>query len=169
MLYDVLLRFLMFPVALVGDIKSAFHQILVYEKDRDSMRFLQVEDVTNEEHVLKEYRFTEVIFESCPSPYLLKCNIVKAPQEVRRRRTSSCPKCLYPNMYCDDLVSGAADCTQAIELKDKITEIMRKGGFQLHKWKTNYVDVRKHIEENSDEKNSTTVTYAKESLGIKYS
>ena len=70
-------------------------------------------------------------------------------------------------MFCDDLVSGAADCTQATELKDKITEIMGKEGFQLHKWKTNHMEVRKHIEENSDKKDSTTVTYAKDSLVTK--
>ena len=54
MLHDVLLRFRMFPVALVGDIKSAFHQILVDEKDRDSMRFLWVENVADEKPVVKE-------------------------------------------------------------------------------------------------------------------
>eukprot|EP00795_Rhopilema_esculentum_P004207 gene4207-20394_t len=35
------------------------------------------------------------------------------------------------------------------------------------RWKTNHVEVRKHIEEKSDQKDSTTVTYAKESLGTK--
>ena len=70
-------------------------------------------------------------------------------------------------MYCDDLVSGAANSTQAIELKDKITEIMQEGGFQLHKWKTNNVEVREHIKEQSDQKDSTAMTYAKESLGTK--
>ncbi|XP_065058471.1 uncharacterized protein LOC135686212 [Rhopilema esculentum] len=166
MLHDVLLRFRMFPVALVGDIKSAFHQILVDEKDRDSMRFLWVEDVTNEKPVVKEYRFTRVIFGSGPSPYLLNATLQRHLKKYEEEEPAVVQNVL-PNMYCDDFVSGAADSTQAIELKDKITEIMRKGGFQLHKWKTNHVEVRKHIEEKSDQKDSTTVTYAKESLGTK--
>ena len=76
MLHDVLLRFRMFPVALVGDIKSPFHQILVDEKDRDSMRFPWVENVADEKHVVEECRFTRVIFGSGQSTYLLMqhCN-----------------------------------------------------------------------------------------------
>ena len=67
-------------------------------------------------------------------------------------------------MYCDDLVSGAASTTQAIELKYKMTDIMKEGGFQLHKSKTNNVEVIEHIKEQSDHKDSTATTYAKEAL-----
>ena len=54
-----------------------------------------------------------------------------------------------------------------VRVKEKITEIMQEGGFQLHKWKTNNVEVREHIKEQSDQKDSTAMTYAKESLGTK--
>ena len=166
MLHDVLLRFRMFPVALVGDIKSAFHQILVDEKDRDSMRFLWVENVADEKPVVKEYRFTRVIFGSGPSPYLLNATLQRHLKRYEEQEPAVVQNVL-PNMYCDDLVSGAANSTQAIELKDKITEIMQEGGFQLHKWKTNNLEVREHIMEQSDQKDSTAMTYAKESLGTK--
>ena len=54
-----------------------------------------------------------------------------------------------------------------VRVKEKITEIMQEGGFQLHKWKTNNVEVREHIKEQSDQKDSTAMTYAKEGLGTK--
>eukprot|EP00795_Rhopilema_esculentum_P011071 gene11071-19932_t len=128
-----------------------------------NMKWGNAGDPVAEETTL-EYRFTRVIFGSGPSPYLLNATLQRHLKKYEEEEPAVVQNVL-PNMYCDDLVSGAADSTQAIELKDKITEIMRKGGFQLHKWKTNHVEVRKHIEEKSDQKYSTTVTYAKESLG----
>ena len=127
------------------------------EKDRDSMRFLVV---------VKEYRFSRVIFGSGPSPYLLNATLRRHLKRYEEQEPAVVQNVL-PNMYCDDLVSGAANSTQAIELKDKITEIMQEGGFQLHMWKTNNLEVREHIKEQSDQKDSTAMTYAKESLGTK--
>ena len=97
MLHDVLLRFRMFPVALVGDIKGAFHQILVDEKDRDSMRFLWVENVTDEKPVVKEYRFTRVIFGSGPNPYLLNATLQRHLKKYEEQEPAVVRKIL-PNM-----------------------------------------------------------------------
>ena len=43
MLIDVMLRHKMYPVALVGDVWKAFHEIEVAVEDRDCLRFLWVE------------------------------------------------------------------------------------------------------------------------------
>eukprot|EP00795_Rhopilema_esculentum_P004212 gene4212-20399_t len=134
-------------------------------QDEDSIRPSQLRDRFERNVALNEW-FTRVIFGSGPSPYLLNATLQRHLKKYEEEEPAVVRNVL-PNMYCDDLVSGTADSTQAIELKDKITEIMRKGGFQLHKWKTNHVEVRKHIEEKSYQKDSTTVTYAKESLGTK--
>ena len=47
LLFDVLVRFRMLPVALVGDVQKAFHQVEVCEKDHDCFHFLWVEDRTD--------------------------------------------------------------------------------------------------------------------------
>ena len=47
MLFDIVLRYRMYPVALVGDVQKAFHQIEVAVEDRDCLRFLWVEDPKN--------------------------------------------------------------------------------------------------------------------------
>ena len=43
LLYDVLLRFRIFPIAITGDIARAFLNISIAEHDRDSLRFLWLE------------------------------------------------------------------------------------------------------------------------------
>ena len=100
------------------------------EKDRDSIRFLWVENAADEKPVVKEYRFTRVIFGSGPSPYLLNATLRRHLKRYEEQEPAVVQNVL-PNMYCDDLVRGAANSTQAIELKDKITGIMQEGGFQV--------------------------------------
>ena len=40
LLFDVLMRFRMLPIALVGNVQKVFHQVEVCERDRDCLRFL---------------------------------------------------------------------------------------------------------------------------------
>ena len=44
MLFDILLRFRTYPVALTGDIERAFLMICIAEEDRDALRFLWLQD-----------------------------------------------------------------------------------------------------------------------------
>ena len=61
LLFEVLLLFGVKPIALVGNVKKAFHQIEVAEKDRNCLRFLWTKDPASEPLEIKEYRFTRVI------------------------------------------------------------------------------------------------------------
>ena len=77
LLFDVLMRFRMLPIALVGDVQKAFYQLEVCERDRDCLRFLWVEDPTDMQLKIQELRFTRVIFGSGPSPFLLNGTLQK--------------------------------------------------------------------------------------------
>eukprot|EP00794_Sanderia_malayensis_P005776 gene5776-biopygen4690 len=74
-LYDNLIRFRMYPVALLGDIQQAFLQIKVDKEDRDAMRFLWPTDLPEENAKIQELRLTRAIFGSAPSPFLLGATI----------------------------------------------------------------------------------------------
>ena len=69
LLFDVLMRFRMLPVALVGDVQKTFHQTEVCERDRDCLRFLWVDDPTDLQLKVQELRFTRVISGSGTSPF----------------------------------------------------------------------------------------------------
>ena len=61
------------PVTLTGDMKQAFLQIRIREKDRNVLKFhwtknMQLEDI-------KIYRFTRAIFGLWESPFLLNGNV----------------------------------------------------------------------------------------------
>ena len=59
-IYDVLLRFRVHKVALIGDIEKAFLNVSVHPRDRDYLRFLWIDDVTSSRPKLQVYRFARV-------------------------------------------------------------------------------------------------------------
>lgn len=50
----------------------------------------------------------------------------------------------------DDIVSGAKTKAKVMKLKKDLTELLAKGGFQLHKWNTNIVTSDKDTIDQSD-------------------
>ena len=49
-------------MALVGDIEKAFHMLRISDQDKDSLRFLWVNDPYSEDPELLVFRFLRVIF-----------------------------------------------------------------------------------------------------------
>ena len=69
------------PIALTGDIKKAFLQIVVYENHRDLLRCLCFKNLFNcEPTEIQAYRFTRLIFEASSSPFLLNATVRKHAQ-----------------------------------------------------------------------------------------
>ena len=66
---DILIRFWMYKVSLTSDIEQAF--LNVNEEERDYLRFLWVENLSEENLRIIQYRFTRVVFGMCSSQLLL--------------------------------------------------------------------------------------------------
>ena len=75
LLFDILVRFRILRVALVADIEKAFLNVEVDEGDRDSLRFLWVDDVASDSPNLVVYRFCRVVFGLNSSPFLLNATL----------------------------------------------------------------------------------------------
>lgn len=115
LLFEILVRFRENRVALVGDIEKAFLNIAVDAKDRDSLRFLWVEDVRDNNLSIVVYRFCRVVFGLNASPFLLNGTIrhhldtfaLKDPDFVKR---------MVEGFYVDDLVTGERIAGKAFTL-----------------------------------------------------
>ena len=57
LLFNMLLRFRVFPVAIIGDIEKAYLQISVAEKHRDFLRCVWYKDVFNKNPEILKFRF----------------------------------------------------------------------------------------------------------------
>ena len=73
--FDILLRFRSYRVALTADIEKAFLMISVNQRDRDALRFLWVDNVQQREPKIITLRFTRVVFGVSSSPFLLNATI----------------------------------------------------------------------------------------------
>ena len=106
-LYDVLVRFREKRIAIVGDIEKAFLNVEIAKKDRDSLRFLWVDDINSKEIKPVEYRFCRVVFGVNCSPFLLNATVQyhldtfaeEDPQFVESMKRS---------LYVDDWVGAIA-------------------------------------------------------------
>ena len=170
LLFDILVRFRENKIALVGDIEKAFLNVAVDPEDRDSLRFLWVEDVRDSNLSVVVYRFCRVVFGLNASPFLLNGTIRHHlatyaevdPEFVKR---------MIEGFYVDDLVTGERTVDKTFTLYKNARERMSKGGFTLRKWKTNDPGLREMI--STCESNKTTrevgrlgdeETYAKSKL-----
>ena len=169
LLFDILLRFREQRVAIVADIERAFLNIEVHKKDRDSLRFLWVDDVLRNNLNLVVYRFCRVVFGVNSSPFLLNATLRHHISKYAIHDKNFADK-LLRSFYVDDLATGEASTEDAYLLYTKAKERMNEGGFKLRKWRTNDSKLRAQIEEKvADLENDTSEaeeqTYAKEILG----
>ena len=167
LLFQILVRFRENRVALVGDIEKAFLNIAVDEKDRDSLRFLWVEDVRDNNLSIVVCRFCRVVFGLNASPFLLNGTIrhhldtfvLMDPDFVKR---------MVEGFYVDDLVTGERTAGNAFTLFKKARDRMAKGGFNLRKWKTNDPELREKISSSETSREVGRLedeeTYAKSKL-----
>ena len=60
-IFNLLLRFWVHRVALIADIEKAFLMVSVAKDDRNSLRFLWIDDVSRENPEVVTFRFTRVV------------------------------------------------------------------------------------------------------------
>ena len=148
------------PVALCGDMKKAFLQVHVREKDRDVLRFHWIKN--QDQNQIVTYRFTRSIWGLNQSPFILGGTVEEHltlyenihPEVVSEIRNS---------LYVDDMISGGFNETEVRTLKQLAIKIFAEAKFTLHKWHSNISSLESDI--NCD--NEQSQTYAKSQLGVK--
>ena len=74
-LFDTLVKFRCYPIALTADIEKAFLQIEIKPEDRDKLRFLWMDNPFNETDKLLHLRFCRLVFGLKSSPAILGATI----------------------------------------------------------------------------------------------
>ena len=169
LIFDLLVRFRSYKVALTADLEKAFLMVSVEEADRDVLRFLWVKDLKREPPEFKIYRFTRVIFGVSSSPFLLNATIrfhlekyLKTNEEQVRR--------LLCSTYVDDIIAGGETEEEAFELYAQSKQIFREGGFNLRKFLTNSRQLQERINLKETQYTSSSSqdepTYSETTLGM---
>ena len=143
-LLRIILRFRRHNVPLVGDVAKMYLNIGIEEKDRDFLRFLWRDCDPKKE--VQAYRMTKVTFGIRDSAHLATQALLRQAEKHR---------ILYPDVYdvctedrwMDDVATGADSADDALNLVQRISEVMRPASFNFRKWMSSNADVISRVPE----------------------
>ena len=163
LIYDILLRFRSYAVALTADIEKAFLQISIDDTDRNYLRFLWFEDVFSNEPRIVRNRFARVIFGVTSSPFLLNGTVRKHAKSYEYGEEFIAA--VINSFFVDDYTGGEADFEKALILYRKLKVRFLEGQFHLRKWRTNNTKLR-HILNDNESQCENNETSPQKILGI---
>ena len=143
---NILLRFRWFKVPIISDIEKAFHMIRVDERDRDSLRFLWIDDINSTDPRLVFLRFCRVVFGLNCSPFLLGGTLHHHITNFEFDDPKFAEE-LLKSIYVDDLINGGENQQRALKVYELSKACLEKGGFNLRKWRTSDPELQSLIDE----------------------
>lgn len=143
-LRDTLLRWRMHKTCFIADIIKMYRQIRVRREDVDYQRIVWR---FRPEDPVKDYRLLTVTFGTACAPYLaIKTLKQIAKDEGQDEKFSRAIEIINHDFYVDDCLSGSHDEDTAIEVQRELTEVLKRGGFELQKWCSNSEKFMNEIE-----------------------
>ena len=133
-LFSVLLQFRAYKIALIADIEKAFFMIGVTDTDRDALKFLWVDDQTENFPQIKEKRFTRVSFGVISSTRHLEKTRNHHLKKYRNQLPEVIKK-IENSLYVDDLSTGADEPKSVIELYETGKSVICKSQHEFEEMK----------------------------------
>ncbi|XP_055632493.1 uncharacterized protein LOC129772974 [Toxorhynchites rutilus septentrionalis] len=150
-LLSVLIQFREFRVAVCGDIREMFHQIMIRREDQYFQLFFWKENEDNDPPDV--YIMKVMTFGACCSPataqYVININAKRFEHE--------CPQAvnaIVKNHYVDDMLACVEKNEDAVKLVQDVKRIHAAGGFEMRNWLSNSLAVLASVQEEvTNEKN----------------
>ncbi|XP_065092079.1 uncharacterized protein LOC135712910 [Ochlerotatus camptorhynchus] len=130
-LYNLLMNFRLYPVVLTADLTKMFLQVKVTEEDSERIRILWQEFG----QPMAEYGLNTVTFGMSCAPFLATRTLNQLGEDEGTEFPLA--KEAIKDFYVDDLLTGAATREEAKQKRQQITEMMKRGGFEIRKWASN--------------------------------
>ncbi|XP_049308068.1 uncharacterized protein LOC125777355 [Bactrocera dorsalis] len=153
-LAEIVLRFRRHKIGIIGDIQKMFRQVRTVQNQWDLQRiFWRLKVVT--------YGMTSSAF-----------NAVRAVIQCARDAAKDFPdasKVIENDLYMDDCASGSRSESEAIKLAKDIDHVLKGGGFEMKKWKSNSKKLIEQMRLGEEEASFMFVDDEKASvLGLKW-
>ncbi|XP_058456376.1 uncharacterized protein LOC131433795 [Malaya genurostris] len=144
-LVSVLFQFRERRVAVGGDVREMFHQVLVREEDRNSQRFLwrDKEGETPNVFVMNVMTFGASCSPSC-AQFVKNQNALEFSD-----RYPEAASAIIKGHYVDDLLISVETPEEAIRIAQQIQLIHKQAGFEMHHWISNSSKVLSELQETN--------------------
>ncbi|XP_046811084.1 uncharacterized protein LOC124420834 [Lucilia cuprina] len=132
-LFNTLLRFRFFKVALSGDICKMYRCVKVSHPD-DYLQCVIWRD--DQEEDIKVYKLNTVTYGTKPAAFLA----IRAMHQLSIEEENNFPlgaKIVKRDFYVDDLISGGDSIDEVIEVRQQVSALLQKGKFAIRKWCSN--------------------------------
>ena len=122
---------------MAADVKEMYHMLHLPDSDKPAVRFLWRESLEEEPSV---YQFERTVFGEVSAPsranYTMRRNADENGADLHLG-----VRAVYRHFYMDDGLPSTNSREEAIEMREQMTELLRRGGSRLHKWLTNDPEV----------------------------
>ena len=126
-LFNTLLHFRRYPVALICDMHLRVH---LHPSDRACHRFLW-RDMNIGQKPL-EYEFNRLVFGVNSSPFLAQF-VSQHHAKVHEKQYPRAAEVILKSTYMNESMDSVKDETEGIELYEQLSELWRKADMQTHK------------------------------------
>ena len=147
-LFNTLLQFRCFKVALSGDICKMYRCVHVREPD-DHLQCILWRNSPDED--IKPYKLNTVTYGTKPAAFLA----IRAMHQLAADEEANFPlgaKILRRDFYVDDLLTGGNSVEEVKKIRQQIADLLSKGGFIIRKWCSNDSDVLQGVPADQCEK-----------------
>ena len=128
---------------MAADVKEMYHMLRLPDRDKPSLRFLWRDSLKEEPSV---YQFERTVFGELSAPsranYTLRRNADENGEDLPLGVRAD-----FQHFYVDDCLPSTDSREEAIEMRK---QMLRRGGFRVHKWLTNDPDVLATIPKSED-------------------
>lgn len=146
-LFDILLRFRKHQYAFSADINKMYRQVLI---DDSQHRLQQILWRSNTNDDISAFSLKTVTYGTASAPYLA----TRALSQLANDERTKFPKAAEVttmDFYVDDVLSGSDSLQEAKTIQAQLIELLRCGGFKLHKWCANHPELLNAISPNDRE------------------
>ena len=149
---EVLLRFRHNRIAVIGDLKEMFLQVILPERDRDFHKFIWFDENRNK----KFYRFKVHCFGNRSSP-AVAIFAIKHHAELHKDQYPRAVETILESTIVDDNCDSVETREDALKLISDLRTLYSTAGMEIRKWASNDKEIMANM---SDEDKATNVVFS---------
>lgn len=163
-LQDLILKWRQFKYGFTADIEKMFRKIWLHPEHQKYQKIIWRD---NQSQPLQTFNLASVTYGFKSSPFLAMMTLRQLANDERHNYPNSiAPDLLEQSFYMDDLLHGSHSEEAAINLQKEMISLLKLGGFNLRKWRSNLPILNEPCDDLKDESFEFKQAESTKTLGL---